>query len=225
MDLDLLERRQTVQSWRDKLILDMWGIVNHVGIEAKHAVEAKLAEAGIVATVWDPASFARERVDAVMREKIPDQLEKLFKKAAKQLRAIDPQYTALAAALIESLRMIEFPSPACDEPDTTRAIAPQEPELGPTSRFAAMLAAISNQRLVKSATIWGSWAVSMVGEASESASQKLQSGVGLHDRLRRSAQDYIETGWMAPTGSPPALMGQLIAVVESVGNEARSMAI
>lgn len=70
MDLDLLERRQATLSWRDDLIMAIWDIVNRAGMEAKRGVEERLAEAGIVETLWDPASFTRERVDVVMREMI-----------------------------------------------------------------------------------------------------------------------------------------------------------
>lgn len=225
MDLDLLERRQAALSWRDDLIMAIWGIVNRAGMEAKRGVEERLAEAGIVETLWDPASFTRERVDGVMREMIVSELEKLFKGAAQQLRTIDPGYNALADALLESLTMLQLPSFERDVQGEINVDAPNEPVTASTGRLATMMETISNQGLVKSAKEWGSWALSMVGEASETASQKLQSGAGLHDRLRRSAQARIETAWMAPAGDPPPLMGQLIAVVEGVGNEARSMAL
>lgn len=225
MDLDLLERRQATLSWRDDLIMAIWGIVNRAGMEAKRGVEERLAEAGIVETLWDPASFTRERVDGVMCEIIVNELEELFKEAAEQLRTIEPGYSALANALLESLTMLQLPSLAPDVEGEIKVDAPHGPVTASTGRLAAMMETISNQDLVKSAKEWGSWALAVVGEASEAASQKLQSGAGLHDRLRRSAQARIETAWMAPAGDPPPLMGQLIAVVESVGNEARSMAL
>lgn len=225
MDLDLLERRQATLSWRDDLIMAIWGIVNRAGLEAKRGVEERLAEAGIVETLWDPASFTRDRVDAVMRKMIVSELEKLFEGAAEQLRTIDPGYNALADALLESLSMLQMPSLEPEVQGEPKVDAPKGSVTTSTGRLATMMETISNQDLVKSAREWGSWALSVVGEASEAASQKLQSGAGLHDRLRRSAQARIETAWMAPAGDPPPLMGQLIAVVESVGNEARSMAL
>ncbi len=225
MDLDLLERRQTTLSWRDDLMMAIWGIVNRAGMEAKRGVEERLAEAGIVETLWDPASFTRERVDGVMCEMIVSELEELFKEAAEQLRTIDPGYSALADALLESLTMLQLPSLKPDVEGEIKVDAPHGPVTASTGRLATMMETISNQDLVRNAKEWGSWALSVVGEASEAASQKLQSGAGLHDRLRRSAQARIETAWMAPAGDPPPLMGQLIAVVESVGNEARSMAL
>ena len=225
MDLDLLEKRQAALSWRDDLILEMWSIVNRAGMEAKLGVEKDLAEAGIVETLWDPAKFTRERVDAAMRAAILNELENLFRRAAENLRKIDTGYVALADALLESLIALELPSLEPDDPDEVRTDATHKPAPAPTGRLAAMIATIADRDLIKSAKEWGSWALTMVGEASETASQKLQSGTGLHDRLRRSAQTRIETAWMAPTGEPLPLMGQLIAVVENVGNEARSMAL
>lgn len=225
MDLDLLEKRQAVLSWRDDLILDTWRIVNCAGMEAKRGVEEHLADAGIVETLWDPANFTRERVDGVMRTVILCELENLFRDAADELRTIDASYAALADALLESLGIMQLPSLKLDGPDDVRPDEIREPVSAPTGRLAAMMATISNQDLVKSAKEWSSWALTVVSEASDTASQKLQSGTGLHDRLRRSAQDRIETAWMAPTGDPPPLMGQLLAVAENVGNEARSMAL
>ena len=225
MDLDLLERRQATLSWRDDLIMAIWGIVNRAGMHAKRGVEERLAEAGIVETLWDPASFTRERVDRVMREKIVSELEELFGRAAQQLRTIAPGYNALADALLESLSMLQMPSLEPEIQGEPKVDAPKGSATTSTGRLATMMETISNQDFVKNAKEWGSWALSVVGEASEAASQKLQSGAGLHDRLRRSAQARIETAWMAPAGDPPPLMGQLIAVVESVGNEARSMAL
>ena len=225
MDLDLLERRQATLSWRDDLIMAIWGIVNRAGMEAKRGVEERLPEAGIVETLWDPGSFTRERVDVVMREIIVSELEKLFDGAAQQLRTITPGYSALADALLDSLSMLQLPSLEPDVQGEPKVDAPIGSVTASTGRLATMMENVSNRDLVKSAKEWGSWALSMVGESSEAASQKLQSGAGLHDRLRRSAQARIETAWMATAGDPPPLMGQLIAVVESVGNEARSMAL
>ncbi|MEW6374148.1 MAG: hypothetical protein AB1584_24810 [Pseudomonadota bacterium] len=225
MDLDLLEKRQAALSWRDDLILEMWSIVNRAGMEAKLGVEKDLAEAGIVETLWDPAKFTRGRVDGAMRSAMLNELENLFRRAAENLRKIDTGYVALADALLESLAALKLPSLEPDDPNEVMTDASHKSAPAPTGRLAAMIATTADRDLIKSAKEWGSWALTMVGEASETASQKLQSGTGLHDRLRRSAQTRIETAWMAPTGEPLPLMGQLIAVVENVGNEARSMAL
>ena len=222
MDIDELEKRQAVLSWRDELVLGIWRVVNRAGIEAKRGVEEHLAQAGIVDTLWDPANFTRDRVDGVMRAAVLNGLEGLFVGAAEELRAIDPEYEALAKALLESLRVLRLPALTTAEGNTT---GPSTSSATATSgRLAGLMTAASGQQIVKSAREWSSWALELVGEASGAASQKLQSGTGLHDRLRSSAQARIETAWMAPAGDPPALMGQLMSAVETVGSEARSMA-
>lgn len=221
MDIAALEKRQAVLSWRDDLVLDVWRVVNRAGIQAKRGVEAHLAEAGIVDTLWDPANFTRDRVDSVMRVAVLSGLDGLFVAAAKDLRAIDAEYGALADALLESLRVLHLPVLVAVQGASEPSSAPPSAS---SSRLVGLMAAVSGQPLVKSAREWSSWALELVGEASEAASQKLQSGTGLHDRLRRSAQGRIETAWMAPTGNPPPLMGQVISAVETVGSEARSMA-
>lgn len=221
MEIETLEKRQAVLAWRDELVLGIWRVVNRAGIEAKRGVEEHIAEAGIVDTLWDPANFTQDRVDGVMRAAVLGGLEGLFKGAAEELRAIDMDYAALADALVESLGVLRFPAPVVANTDLPSA--PSSNSAAP-SRLAGLMAAVSRQELIKSAREWGTWALDLVGEASEAASQKLQSGTGLHDRLRRSAQAQIDTGWMASTGDPQPIMGQLLAVVETVGSEARSMA-
>ena len=222
MDIDVLEKRQAVLSWRDELVLGIWRVVNRAGIEAKLGVEEHLAQAGIVDSLWDPANFTRERVDRVMRAAVLGGLEGIFIAAAEELRAIDVDYEALAGALLESLRVLRLPALEETEPDPSSSI-PSASTTAP-GRLAGLMSAVSGQQLVKSARDWSRWALEIVGEASDAASQKLQSETGLHDRLRRSAQARIDTAWMAPAGDPPPLLGQLISAVETVGSEARSMA-
>lgn len=221
MEIETLEKRQTVLVWRDELVLGIWRVVNRAGIEAKRGVEEHLKDAGIIDTVWDPANFTRDRVDGVMRPAVRGGLEGLFKEAAEELRALDDDYAALADALVESLAVLRFPALDVINADAPPATASNE---AAPSRLAGLMEAVSRQELLKSAREWGSWALDMVGEASEAASQKLQRGTGLHDRLRRSAQARIDTGWMASTGVPQPIMGQLLGVVENIGSEARSMA-
>lgn len=222
MDIDALEKRQAVLSWRDELVLGIWRVVNRAGIEAKRGVEEHLSQAGIVDTLWDPANFTRERVDGVMRAAVLNRLEGLFLGAAEELRAIDGEYESLAKALLESLRVLRLSPPATIDAPVSPLTTTTQP--ASSGRLAGLMSTVSSQQLIKSAREWSSWALDMVGEASEAASQKLQSGTGLHDRLRRSAQARIETAWMAPSGDDAPLLGQLIAAVETVGNEARNMA-
>ena len=222
MDIDVLEKRQAVLSWRDELVLGIWRVVNRAGIEAKRGVEEHLARAGILDSLWDPANFTRERVDGVMRAAVLGGLEGLFIAAAKELRAIDVDYEALAGALLESLRVLRLPALEETEPDLSSP-SPSASTTAP-GRLAGLMTAVPGQQLVRSAREWSSWALEIVGEASDAGSQKLQSATGLHDRLRRSAQARIDTAWMAPVGDPPPLLGQLISAVETVGSEARSMA-
>ncbi len=221
MDIEKLLRRQAVMHWRDELLLGIWRVVNNAGIEAKRSVEDHISEAGLVDTLWDPANFTRDRIDGIMRVATSGGLEGLFTGAAEELRAIDEEYGNLADALLASLHSLRLPAieeaAGTNSSETVFAAAP-------TGRLAGAMAAISRQDLVKSAREWGSWALEKVGEASDAASRKLQSGTGLHDRLRHSAQARIDTAWMAPVGDPTPLMGQLISVVETVGSEARSMA-
>ena len=221
MDIDKLLERQAVIGWRDALLMSIWQIVNQAGIAAKHGVETDLSEAGLIDSLWDPAGFTRARVDSVMHAATLPELKVLFTRAAADLRAIDPSYDGLADALLESLNSLHLP-------EVEGPVDPPAPETPPapqsTGRMASAIAIVSRQQLIKSARALGSRALDMVGEASDAASQRLQSGTGLHDRLRRSAQARIEEAWMASAGDPPTLISQLLSVVENVGSEARRLA-
>ena len=221
MDIETLIKRQALLAWRDTLIMSVWRLVNKAGVDAKRSVESDLSEAGLVDTLWDPAGFTRARVDSVMHAATQSELESLFTSAAADLRAIDPNYGGLADAMLESLNSLRLP--AIEDPaDHAASETPTAPQTA--GRLASAIAVVSRQQLVKSARELGSRALGIVGEASDAASQKLQSGTGLHDRLRRSAQARIDMAWMASAGDPPPLIAQLLSVVETVGSEARSMA-
>ena len=221
MDIDKLLERQAIIAWRDALVLSILQIVNRAGIAAKHGVETDLSEAGLVDSLWDPASFTRARVDSVMQAATLPKLEVLFTSAAADLQAINSNYGGLADALLESLNSLHLPEVE-GTVDLPAEETPPAPQL--TGRVASAIAVVSRQQLIKSARALGSRALDMVGEASDAASQKLQSGTGLHDRLRRSAQARIEEAWMASAGDPPTLIAQLFSVVETVGSEARRLA-
>lgn len=221
MDIDKLLERQAVIGWRDELLMSIWQIVNQAGIAAKHGVETDLSEAGLIDSLWDPAGFTRARVDSVMHAATLPELKVVFTRAAADLRAIDPNYDGLADALLESLNSLRLP--AIEDPaDHAASETPTAPQTA--RRLASAIAVVSRQQLVRSARELGSRALGIVGEASDAASQKLQSGTGLHDRLRRSAQARIDMAWMASAGDPPPLVAQLLSVVETVGSEARRMA-
>ena len=224
MEIELLEKRQAIAGWRDRLVLGIWRVVNHAGTEAKAGVERHLAEAGIVDSLWDPANFTRERIDGVMRASVSSGLEGLFVASAQELRPIDPKLGALADVLVESLAEIRMPEIASPGKDTSEATkVPSEPV--PQGRLAWLLSTVTDRQVVQGARDWGSWALDKVSDASDAASQKLQSGTGLHERLRRSAQERISTVWMGTSGEPHTLMTQVLGVAEEIGSEARSMSL
>lgn len=224
MDIELLEKRQAVLSWRDELMLGIWRIANRAGIEAKFALETHLANAGIVDALWDPAAFTRDRVDGAIRAAMRGGLEGLFAAAAEELRAIDFDYSELADALLESLRDLRTPANALIVSTTAAVTAPAAQSATSGGRLGGLIASVSSRELIQNAREWGSWALEIAGEASEAARQKLQSGTGLHDRLRQAAQVRIDSQWTSTSGDNPSMVAQLMTAVETVANEARSMA-
>ncbi len=225
VEFEQLERRQAVLAWRDQLMLGIWRTFNAAGIEARQRLEPHLADAGFIETLRSPGEFTRDKVDSVMRAAARRELETLFGQAAKDLRVIDPRYDALAEALVQSLAILRYPLPVVKAEAATTEVPAPHPIEGGYSRLGAMMEVIANQELARSAREWGSWALEIVGEASDVARQRIQSGVGMHDRLRESARLRIDIAWMATAGDPMPILGQLIAVIESVSNEARSMAL
>lgn len=224
MDIDLLEKRQAIAGWRDRLVLGIWRVVNNAGAEARAGIERHLAEAGIVDTLWDPASFTRERIDEVMRATVSSGLKDLFVASAEELRAIDPRFGALADVLVTSFNEIRMPEMTSHDQKTGGALHAPRKKVA-QGRLASLVANVTERRVVRGARDWGSWALDIVSEASDAASQKLQSGTGLHDRLRRSAQERISTVWMGTGGDPQPMMAQVLSVVEDVGHEARSISL
>ena len=159
-----------------------------------------------------------------MRASVSSGLERLFVASAQELRAIDPNFAALADVLVESLAEIRMPEIASPGKDTSEATkVPSEPV--PQGRLAWLLSTVTDRQVVQGARDWGSWALDKVSDASDAASQKLQSGTGLHERLRRSAQERISTVWMGTSGEPHTLMTQVLGVAEEIGSEARSMSL
>ncbi|MEP3156867.1 MAG: hypothetical protein ABJO64_11160 [Nitratireductor sp.] len=224
MDLAALEKRQSVVRWRDDLTLACWRIVNEAAIAARGAFESEIDQAGIYAAIVDPSGFARDRVDSIMRDRTVEPLRKTFAAAAEDLRGIDERFLPLADALENSFRTIALPSPATTEAEASFEAQPSaSPSFG--HRLTSMLSGITDRKPVQYARDAGSKAFDLLSDAGDAASQLLQSGTGLHARLRGSAGDRICERWMASSGDPVPLMAQITEIVEKVGNEARSITL
>lgn len=206
-------------------MLEIWLTVNRATATARQIVENDLPSASIVNSIRQD-EFAHPRIDDATRTDLLPDLHKLFAKAGRDLVAIDEDYSALAAALGDSIVHLQLPEqqpsapPSADKiPGASEAVQPL-----PNGRLSALVSAVTEKEMVKNARDWGSWALEKVSEASDAASQKLQSGTGLHDRIRRSAVERVTSVWMGTRGDNKPVMGQLLAVVEEVTNAARSMA-
>ena len=224
MDVAAFEKRQSVVRWRDALILACWKVVNDAGVSARAAFESEIDQAGIYEAVVDPSGFARDRIDSVMRDGTVEPLRRTFASAAEGLREIDERFRPLADALENSFRTIALPPPATTEADAvSEAQASPSPSFG--DRLGSILSGITDRKPVRHARDAGSKAFDLLSDAGDAASQLLQSGTGLHARLRGSAGDRVREGWMALSGDPAPLMAQITEIVEKVGNEARSITL
>ncbi|PEQ10303.1 hypothetical protein B2G71_23095 [Novosphingobium sp. PC22D] len=237
MNIERLEQRQAVGAWRDELQLAAWRLINGAAKGAREGLEVHIAkDASILDTIWDPASFTYEKIDAPMKAVLSGALDGLFRQAAEELRMIAPDYAPLAEALIASAASFTFPAVEAKSagPDAQRdetGAATKGPASPPASagsdgsRWASVGSYVANNRVASGAREWGAWLLDTVSTTADAASQKLQSGVGLHDRLRNSASERIAIAWMGERGEPRPLMSQVVALVDEVANDARSMSL
>lgn len=224
MDVAAFEKRQSVIGWRDALVLASWKVVNDAGIAARAAFESEIDQAGIYEAVVDPSGFARDRIDSVMRERTVEPLRRTLASAAEDLREIDERFRPLADALENSFTTIALPSPQATEAEAAfEAPASPSPSFG--DRLTSMLSGITDRKPVRHARDAGSKAFDLLSDAGDAASQLLQSGTGLHARLRSSAGDRVRERWMALSGEPAPLMAQITEIVEKVSSEARSITL
>ena len=136
--------------------------------------------------------------------------------------ATSTPYQPLASALTASVDVLSFPSMQAEAQEETERTDEAPSRWFPLlSRLPTLSSYVVENRLAKSALEVGNRALDVLGDASS----KLQSGTGLHDRLRNAAADRIAQAWMGTRGSPRPLMAQLISMIDEVTNEARSMAL
>ncbi len=224
MDLENFEKRQAVTAWRDRLQLSAWVLVNEASNKARSSLEQKLHEAGIHDSLWDPSHFARTRIDAAMRESLEVPLRNIFAQAAEELYELDSAYKSLSDVLTSSVDQLNYPSMAMsdDKRDQSTAITAR---LVPVKQRLSLMANLVKQRVVSKGVLeWGAKALGQIGEVADAAVLKVQNNTGLHDRLRCVAVERIERAWMSDRGDHSPLMAQIVAAVDKVTNQTRSLA-
>lgn len=215
MDWELAMRRQAVTEWRDRQIMDARSLLNARAQAARNAFEAQLSQASVLDSVWDPAGFTNHRIDALMHEHISGGLAELFKNAAKELVSLDKRFARLGKALANGAGII---LPAAAEPS-----APSKTDA--TTAGADLPVANTDSWLVRLRGTVATTATSVANYAAETADWLVQDKVGLRDRLRFAATNRISNQWMGDIGEPLPVLAQMIAFIDQVAHEARTMLI
>lgn len=214
MDWDILARRQGVTEWRDRQILQARVLLNEHAREARAAFEEGLAEATVLDSVWDPAGFAHARIDTALGQSMRPALTRFLDEAAAELILLDPAFAALA----ESMR-------------TSGAVTlPLPPSLPPPPPSLPSPAAetLKKGALYRIADRVAGTATAALDYASQSASWLLQDKVGLRERLREAAMERIAQRWTgsaapASAGGERPVLSQIIALIDEVARNARTV--
>lgn len=215
MDWELAMRRQAVTEWRDRQIMDARSLLNAHAQAARNAFEAQLSQASMLDSVWDPAGFTNHRIDALMHYHVSGGLADYFKNAAKELVSLDKSFTRLGKVLASGAGI---KLPAAAEPR-----APSKTDA--TTSDADLPVADTDSWLVRLRGTVATTASTVANYATETADWLVQDKVGLRDRLRLAATNRISTQWMGDIGEPLPVLAQVIAFIDQVTHEARTMLI
>ncbi len=160
-----------------------------------------------------------------MRESLEPALCRLIAEAAKELQSIDPAYEALSDVLVADVAQLIYPYTTTPDVNQDKN-APITAVLAPAKqRFSAITNFVTQKVVSKEARELSSRAFDKLSEVADAANQKFQHNIGLHDRLRRAAVERIAQAWMCDHGDHLPLMAKLIAAIDGVTNQARSMAL
>lgn len=217
MDWEIALRRQILGEWRDRQILAACETLNEVAQVAQQRFEAQLNEANLIDTVWDPARFATQRIDALLRDTVPQALKKFLEAAADELRGLDPAFASYADALARSEGFIL--------PDCLPMAEALPADTGPKSSKKAMQLAgwgMFDFAIVQRARGAGERAATAIWEFGNAAERAIQDGAGLYARLRTAATQRISAQWMGGAGDPRPVLAQVIDLIDGVTGEART---
>jgi hypothetical protein len=218
MKLDLLVRHQALGEWRDRTIVEAARLLNQAAVSSLAAFEDEVPQAGMITSVWDPASFATVHIDRAMLRRVRADLPALLTRAAQELAAISPAQDQLAEGIQEAAGGLVWPElqevPVTAEAVPTERAASAEPE-----SFTSAIGRYA--QLVLSA---GQMAASTAAQLSETANRSFKDRSGLDDRLRSAARTRIVERWTGHAGEPRPILAQIMTIIDEATNLARSAA-
>lgn len=196
--------------------------MNALADTARQKFDHTIEEASLKDSVWDPAHFADQRIDALLHETVPSALERLLAAAGAELAAISPDFAPFGEALACSAG---FEFPAAMQADAP--LAPPAP-LAPIAAKPKPAADAKPARpftdfpVVRTVTKLGERAGQALWEAGAAAERTIQSRTGLYERLRSAAAARVAARWMGNAIEPRPVLAQVTDLIDSVCGEART---
>jgi len=227
LDWQAALQRQALAEWRDRQVLAAFRMLNTLSADARRKFDESLAEANLKDTVWDPASFADHRIDALLCATAPPALDQFLRAAGAELSIISEGFAAYGEALARSHGFSLPNSPANDQPTQSEGFPSEQkyetevpkPDGGQTtgSRWS-----FSGLALVRTVSALSGRATNAVRDVGVAAEREIQTRTGLYDRLRTAAAARVATRWMGSGGEPRSVLSQLIDLIDGVTGEARA---
>lgn len=209
--------RQMVAEWRDRQIVAGGALINLRGAEARSALEQELEAVTAKDAVFSPVRLARNRIDALMRTALTQDLAAFFGEAAEELRAVDDRLGALGDALAATAIAMPTsdaePEGREEEDGAESPVVPSQPTEEDAAGRERWLGGLAGRLHKGVATISQS--------AGAAADTLLNERLGLINRVRTAAAIRLEQAWMNEVDQPDAVLHQLIMAIDSTAREAR----
>ena len=213
--MELAISRQAVAEWRDRQILSAAALLNQKSIDARAAFDREVDNATAAETIFNPATLANARIDALLGASLGASLPDFFGIAARELVSIDERLSDIGDALRRP-DAIALPSASPPVPAPTTAI--EDASAGASEVEPAQP---QKRGLGGAPAMFARRAKSLADGAGSAADELLQDKLGLKNRLRSAAAQRIAQSWMGGTGEPKPVLAQLISLIDETTHAAR----
>ena len=220
MDIQIIELRQSLASWRDRTILDCAEIINQAGIDALRSFEQTLVSAGPLDVIWDPAGFAAAAIDREMTDRCKPALTARVKEAAIELCSDRSHFEVLSGALSSAVLSVGFPE---TEPDDASSTDIQSETLQRTQNAPPVDTTVTRwpAKILAQADDLRRQTASVLSDAAGKATRALRDHTFLHNRLRDAASERIAQRWMGQSGIPRPVMAEISLIISETAAQAR----
>lgn len=213
--MELAISRQAVAEWRDRQILSAAALLNSEAMRARDAFEHEVEQATAADTLFNAATFANARIDALLGIALSERLPQFLDIAAKELSSIDERLADIADALRRPDAIV-LPTATVPLPSTVTAADQTEVEAVETDQQH-----VGKRGLLSVPARLARRASTLADDAGSAADELLQEKLGLKNRLRTAAAHRVAETWMSGGGEPRSPLMQLIALVDETTHAVR----